>query len=504
MHKLHELILDHVGCLGISEGLIQQLRNELHNVQLTGVDSVLLQAFQYATNDAFRINVTTPGGKRWSLDTTLSTLVKDLKAEIQTKTAIPVLQQQLVCGTRTMEDTKTLALYNISPIDSNNVVNLVCVPRPKLYVVQAARNNILDNCDDFGRIFLPHCNKWVALPKANFIGRCLAFGPFSLGASRAMDGKLYIFEPSGANAIYDSVKNRWDELPAMPTPRALFSLASLHEKFYAVGGYEESQMGWASVASAEMFDPAEGTWHVLPNMMTRRCQPMMAVVREKLYAIGGLRYHRSWSAVAGSEAFDPAEGVWSSLPGMLEVRQSFATAVLDNKICVIGGSRFLNGQDNDTVALSSVQAFDVVAGSWEWLPSMGQPRSWEWLPDEGQPPVHSAAAVLDGKLYVFGGVSTENDEVVCSAEVFDPVLGTWTDLPQLWHVCAESQSHGISSTAVVDGKLYVLIGKKDKGLPEVKVFNEVTKAWDTLPPIFQNLWGKYHSTSLYMSALADS
>ena len=54
-------------------------------------------------------------------------------------------------------------------------------------------------------------------------------------------------------------------------------------KLYVVGGSD----GTASLASVESFDPASGTWSFCPSLSVPRANVSAAVVRNRLYAVGG-------------------------------------------------------------------------------------------------------------------------------------------------------------------------------------------------------------------------
>jgi N-acetylneuraminic acid mutarotase len=83
--------------------------------------------------------------------------------------------------------------------------------------------------------------------------------------------------------------------------------------------------------------------------------------------------------------------------------QGLTAAVVDGKIYAIGGA-------NDTVtgnlAFGTVEVFDLNANSWSTGMSLPTPR------------FHSAAAVVDGVIYVIGGRS--GDAELSTVEAFTP------------------------------------------------------------------------------------
>lgn len=55
------------------------------------------------------------------------------------------------------------------------------------------------------------------------------------------------------------------------------------EKLYVVGGSDGTQ----SLATTEMYNPIEQIWSPGPNMTTSRANVGVAVVGNRLYAVGG-------------------------------------------------------------------------------------------------------------------------------------------------------------------------------------------------------------------------
>ena len=82
----------------------------------------------------------------------------------------------------------------------------------------------------------------------------------------------------------------------------------------------------------------------------------------------------------------------------------------------------MGGMDSDGASLSSVEIFDPATNSWRNGPSMAVARD------------NPGSAVLNGKIYVFGGrtrfaAGGEVTSTPTSVEMFDPATNTWTELP---------------------------------------------------------------------------
>lgn len=83
-----------------------------------------------------------------------------------------------------------------------------------------------------------------------------------------------------------------------------------------------------------------------------------------------------------------------------------------------------------------------------------------------------AAAVLDGKIYVIGGVGADN-EPISSVEVYDPATDTWG-------VCAGIPTpRALFGASTVGGKIYA-VGGTTMGLdslPVVEAYDPATDTW---------------------------
>ena len=87
------------------------------------------------------------------------------------------------------------------------------------------------------------------------------------------------------------------------------------------------------------------------------------------------------------------------------------------------------------------------------------------------------SAVVNGKIYIIGGSTSEPDaKALSTVEEYDPVTNTWmrkADMPTI-------RTDMIGSSAVVDGKIYVIggyNGGNSWGSPTVEEYDPVTDTW---------------------------
>lgn len=219
--------------------------------------------------------------------------------------------------------------------------------------------------------------------------------------------------------------------------------ASGPNRFVVVGGYN----GQGPTPTARVY-ASQGTYQftvgfgkTYPNAW--RYASAGAVIGTKLYVAGGRS--SSGSVSRALESYDPDADTWTVLPS-LPSGVAGATAVTLNGLLYVMG-----GYDASNHALSGVQVYNPTTNAWTTDPSAG-----------AIPPMlvarHSAAsAVLNGRIYVFGGVPDASSQPTNEAEVFDPALGIWKAIAPLPLPLA------LHAAAALAGKLYVLGGSDSTG-----------------------------------------
>ena len=212
-------------------------------------------------------------------------------------------------------------------------------------------------------VWIPDAGKWEDLPVP-------LLGCYDYRRLLAVGSKLYVLGCDGCDGnddqrgmfagtqVFDTTSSTWTRLPNMSYDRQCFECAVLNDRIYAVGGSEDDE----DTDVAEVLDVINaGTWMTLPPLSTPRRGFELVALADRIYAVGG-------DGLASAEVFDPAEGHWRALPPMSTPRFTFGAVTVDNKLYVIGGA------DRDDKVLASVEVFDPVANAWAQLASMSQPR----------------------------------------------------------------------------------------------------------------------------------
>ena len=141
---------------------------------------------------------------------------------------------------------------------------------------------------------------------------------------------------------------------------------------------------------------------------------------------------------------------------------------------VIDGKIYVaGGIDVSGASLASVDVFTIATGAWSSNPAMSTRRD------------NAGSAVLDGKLYVFGGRTRNADgstpvEVLGTAEVFDPATGAWAPIASM------PTGRRVVVVGNLRNRAQVMGGEKTPTggtFPQVEEYNPVTDTWQSLNPM---------------------
>jgi hypothetical protein len=152
---------------------------------------------------------------------------------------------------------------------------------------------------------------------------------------------------------------------------------------------------------------------------------------------------------------------WTTKNPVPLVRYGFESASNQNKVYIFGGST-----PDGVVGTSN--AYDMQADTWTQLTDMPTPR------------YIGAAAVLDGKIYVVGGM-TDLSGVMDTVEAYDIATDKWTSLAPL------PQRLYLTTAAAANGKLYVFGGlDSTQNLSTVYEYDSTANTWSMRQSMLQS------------------
>ena len=174
-------------------------------------------------------------------------------------------------------------------------------------------------------------------------------------------------------------------------------------------------------------------------------------------------------------------GIWSNLPNITEngvqtPRQEHGVALLGDDVYVLGGILPFNGSTYPTTDI--VQKFNLKTGAWTKTAPMPAALN------------HANIAVIDGKIYYFGGLEATDFtywKATGASAVYHPSTDKWTILSSM----PEGRAIGSAATLVVGetiylpgGLLYTNTTHDQEGTTTMFTsYNLRTKKWKILPDL---------------------
>jgi N-acetylneuraminic acid mutarotase len=251
-------------------------------------------------------------------------------------------------------------------------------------------------------------------------------------------GNVLNFAITPAVEEYDPSTDRWTSKKPLPVGLHHVGIGVAGGHIYVIGGYKQAGLSaWGPVATVYAYNPVTDTWTEREPMPSPRGALSVTEHEGKLYAIGGYDRNANSAAV---EVYDPVRNSWASLAPLPTPRDHLATATVSGKIYAIGGR--LNGDYHRN--LSVVEVYDPATNQWKRV-AADLPTARSGI----------TAAVVGGKAYVFGGEGA--DGTFRENEAYDPTSVGWQTMAPM-----PTARHGLGS-AVVQGRIHVISGGPTPG-----------------------------------------
>ena len=215
------------------------------------------------------------------------------------------------------------------------------------------------------------------------------------------------------------------EAPSISQGRWAHSATLLEDGRVLIVGGNMSASG--KLDSAEIYDPASGTWSSAGSMSDKRGEGHTAT----LLSDGRVLVFGETDEPT-ADIYDPATNQWSTVANLNVAREAASgTLLADGRVLVAGG---LDATKAGREQVDSVEIFDPATGEWTEAASMANVNS-----------NHKAILLGDGRVLLAGGMKTE---------IYDPETDSWTDAG----TPDRERSWGYTADLLNDGRILVTGG----------------------------------------------
>lgn len=276
-----------------------------------------------------------------------------------------------------------------------------------------------------------------------------------------------IYVSSGPALRYETSAWRLGAAVPMTTPRFSHSAATLLDgRVLLAGGCADAEKVNCEIASAELLDPTTGESLATGSLLTPRSDHTMNVLDElHVVVCGGVE---SAGPLASCEQFDLRTQTWSPAGALTEPRYGHtSTRLPSGRLLVVGGIR------NSPVATSeqsrdTIELYDPVTQTSSIVAKLETPRSF-----------HTASLLPSGQVLIAGGGSSftmGNPIELDTAELYDP---TTNSIVGSLSMLGTRSLH--TASALSDGRVFLFGGKASSSElydPQSNSFTLVTTdAW---------------------------
>lgn len=273
----------------------------------------------------------------------------------------------------------------------------------------------------------------------------------------SLHNKVYALSDIGELAEYDPLKDRWIIRPPLSTPRFRTGLASVGGKLFSIGGGQNS----SPVRTVEEYDPETQNWALRASMASPRVSIAVGEALGKLYAIGG--------SSNASEIF----------PSPLATVEEGTLPPPGSVLPTPTGDAVTTGNGQVTVR------WNPVAGATSYNLYMASDinldrNNYAGLPDGaklvGVTPPHTIIGLANGKTYYFFVTAADAERE--SEESFGSSATPTAPPGLLWRTRASMPTPRLEAgAAVVNGKVYVVGGFSGSALTTTEEYDPATDTW---------------------------
>ena len=179
------------------------------------------------------------------------------------------------------------------------------------------------------------------------------------------------------------------------------------------GGYGPlSAAGYGPLGSAELYNPASGTFTATGTLNAPRYQHTATLLDNGMVLIAGGQGGASGYVILGSaELYNPATGIFTSTGSLTTPRYQHTATLLPSGMVLMAGGRNVSG--NQYVAVASAELYNPATETFTPTGSLDTARE-----------EHTATLLNNGLVLIAGGYGSSG--ALGSAELYNPATGTFS------------------------------------------------------------------------------
>ena len=272
-------------------------------------------------------------------------------------------------------------------------------------------------------LYDPATGTWTVTQQTLVTGRgdhtatLLASGKVLVAGGVASNGQDALY-----GELYDPATDMWSNTTGgLVTPRSYHSATLLQDgRVLLVGGVNANSN---VLSRAEIYDPTAGTWTATASLTHLRYSHTATLLSNgSVLVVGGFD---GSSAVTSAEIFNPTSGTWATTGSLTAARFLHTATLLTNATCLAAKNCqvLVAGGLNSNGEVSRSELFDPTSGTWSPTSNLGVARF-------GHIATLMTSGLFSGQVMVMGGANASSANL-SSAELYDPLLGTWSGAANL-------------------------------------------------------------------------
>lgn len=280
--------------------------------------------------------------------------------------------------------------------------------------------------------------------------------------------------------LYNPAAGTWTATGSLATARLVFQMVLLRNgNVLAAGGQDSSGLAANPLASAEVYNPATGAWAATGALtIPRTFFQMVLLPNGNVLAAGGRNPPNvpgsgMTPALASAEVYNPTAGTWTATGALGSASEAFAMVLLSNgNVLAAGQGYLLSSQTLTTPATfqSFASVYNPAAGTWTATGAFNTPRIFFQM-----------ILLPNGNVLAAGGESQPpyGDSPLASAEVYNPAAGTWTTTGPL-----TTPRANFEMVLLPNGNVLAVGGSDDNvTLASAEVYNPAAGTWTATGPL---------------------